>query len=66
MSAAVGHCQRMWRRMARVYRQACARDDVTKRGLIVPSGVWVCERCEQALLELSALRAHLRAEHAIL
>jgi hypothetical protein len=52
------------RRLVRAYQVACARDDVAGHGLIVPSGVWVCERCQHALLELAALREHFRTEHA--
>lgn len=55
---------RTWRRLARAYQVACAGDDVARHGLSVPSGVWVCERCERALLELTALREHFRTEHA--
>jgi len=57
--------RRTWQRITRAYSLACARDDTAARGLTVPSGVWACRRCPQVLLELTALRAHLRTEHAI-
>jgi hypothetical protein len=52
------------RRLKRAYQTACARDDVAGHGLTVPSGVWVCVRCQRGLLELAALREHFRTEHA--
>jgi hypothetical protein len=64
MSSVVGHCRRAWRWVARAYSLACARDDAIARGLTVPGGVWICDRCHQALLELASLREHLRVEHA--
>ncbi|MFD0902109.1 hypothetical protein [Actinomadura sediminis] len=57
--------RRAWRRVARAYLQACARDDAAGRGVQVPSGVWVCDRCEHAVLELAAFREHLRVVHAL-
>jgi hypothetical protein len=52
------------RRVVRAYQLACARDDVAGHGLTVPSGVWVCGRCQRALLELVALREHMCPENA--
>jgi hypothetical protein len=52
------------RRIVRAYQVACARDDVAGHGLTVPTGVWVCGRCQRALLEFAALREHFRTEHA--
>ncbi|RSN43796.1 MULTISPECIES: hypothetical protein [Actinomadura] len=57
--------RRAWRRVARAYLHACARDDAAGRGFQVPSGVWVCERCEHAVLELAAFREHLRVVHSL-
>ncbi|WP_176993592.1 hypothetical protein [Nonomuraea jiangxiensis] len=48
----------------RAYHLACARDDASAHGVAVPSGVWTCQRCGRVLLELGALREHLRLEHA--
>lgn len=60
----VSACRRVWRKAVQTYHLACARDDAAGRGLRVPSGVWVCDRCEQAVLELTALREHVRTVHA--
>jgi hypothetical protein len=65
MSSVLGHCRRAWRRAVRAYSLACARDDAIAHGLTVPGGVWICERCHQALLGLTSLREHLRVEHAL-
>lgn len=59
------HARRFRQRLARAYHLACVRDDVASRGVIVPTGVWVCDRCRLVLLEAAALREHLRVEHAV-
>lgn len=56
--------RRTWRRVAQAYHLACARDDAAKRKITIPSGVWVCDHCHEALLELHALREHVRTRHA--
>jgi hypothetical protein len=56
---------RCWRRAVRAYHLACARDDMAGQRLNTPSGLWVCERCLAPLLELTALREHLRVEHSL-
>lgn len=55
--------RRNWRRVSQAYLFACARDDAAGRGVQVPSGVWVCERCEEALLELTSFKEHVRFAH---
>ena len=57
--------RRVWRRIQQAYLHACARDDAAGRGVQVPSGVWVCDRCEEALLELASFREHLRVVHPL-
>lgn len=57
--------RRAWRRVSRAYLHACARDDAAGRGVQVPSGVWVCDRCEQAILELASFKEHLRVAHSM-
>ncbi|SDL09357.1 hypothetical protein SAMN05421869_12227 [Nonomuraea jiangxiensis] len=64
MSFAADRCRRIWARAMRAYHLACARDDASAHGVAVPSGVWTCQRCGRVLLELGALREHLRLEHA--
>jgi hypothetical protein len=56
--------RRTWQRAAQAYHLACARDDAAKRKITVPDGVWVCDHCDQGLLELTALREHIRTQHA--
>jgi len=56
---------RFWRRLIRAYHLACARDDMARQRLATPTGLWVCERCMAPLLEMTALREHLRTQHAM-
>ncbi|GAA3953877.1 hypothetical protein GCM10023085_40520 [Actinomadura viridis] len=65
MSSVIGYCRRAWRRAVLTYALACARDDAAARELTAPAGVWICERCHEALLELTSLREHLRVAHAM-
>ncbi|HET6877534.1 MAG TPA: hypothetical protein VFH38_08405 [Jatrophihabitans sp.] len=51
------------RRLARLYRQLCAAEDVRRRGLKVPDGVWVCARCRHVSLDAFASSRHLLAAH---
>ena len=34
------------RRLARVYRHVCAREDARRLGLSLPDGVWLCGLCQ--------------------
>ena len=49
---------RTWRRIALVYRLACARDDRRSRQLRVPSGVWLCTHCERMLWDSDTFAVH--------
>jgi hypothetical protein len=64
MSFAANRCRQLWARARRAYQLACARDDTAGYGLVVPTGVWMCQRCQRVLLEMTALHEHLRLEHA--
>lgn len=59
----LGALRRLGHRIARAYHLACARDDVRTRGLRVPVGVWVCDRCARVLLEAGALHRHVLEAH---
>lgn len=64
MGAVSSRCARLWRRIVRAYRLACAQDDAVTRGITIPVGVWVCKHCEKVLLERDAFQRHLRTAHA--
>ncbi|MEO3869788.1 hypothetical protein ABGB18_13255 [Nonomuraea sp. B12E4] len=64
MSFAADRFRQIRARVVRAYHLACARDDTSTHGIAVPSGVWMCQQCHRVLLEMAALREHLRLEHA--
>jgi ribosomal protein L37AE/L43A len=51
-------------RIGRAYHLLCAREDVRRRGLVVPAGVWLCEHCHQVSLDVVRLRQHVAGAHA--
>lgn len=50
---------RVWRRVARAYRMACAREDALRHRLRVPPGVWICE-CGRVLWDEKEFAEHAR------
>lgn len=52
------------RRMVLAYSLACAREDVRRQGLHVPSGIWRCAHCGLVGWDLDAFVVHSRAHGA--
>jgi hypothetical protein len=40
------------------YRLACARDDNRRHGVRVPTGLWVCGRCDHVSFDAMSLARH--------
>ena len=56
--------RRIWRKVALAYYTLCARDEMRRRHLVAPLGVWVCDMCRGTLLDKNAFRWHLLEVHA--
>lgn len=52
------------RRAVLAYHLACARQDVDREGLRVPTGVWWCEHCGLVTWDLGAFVVHSRVHTA--
>ena len=50
-----------WHRVAVAWFLFCARDDAWRLGLTVPSGVWLCGRCDQVMWDPREFDRHARA-----
>jgi ribosomal protein L37AE/L43A len=55
---------RLIKRIARSYRQHCAREDARVRNIVTPLGVWVCEHCRHVSLDLTGFTMHAVEAHA--
>lgn len=51
-------------RVALAHYLACARKDMRRQALRVPSGIWLCEHCQLVLWDLDTFVVHGRA-HAV-
>jgi len=49
----------IWRKLARRYHLWCASEDMRRRGLGTPAGVWFCERCRSVAFNKALACAHL-------
>ena len=61
MPQPIAAAARMFRRLCTRYYLLCAREELQLRGLQVPLGVWVCERCRLLLWDRASFLVHARA-----
>jgi hypothetical protein len=50
-------------RLSRAYHLLCAREDLRRRGLVVPAGVWLCDHCHRWSFDQALLRHHVAMVH---
>jgi len=53
-----------WRKVARRYALLCAREDAKRWQLVIPTGVWFCQRCPHVTFDIARLREHYLVAHA--
>ncbi len=56
--------QGLVRKVFRAYYFQCAREDLQKWRVVIPSGVWLCEHCTHVAFDVGRLRAHVKLAHA--
>lgn len=56
--------RRIFRKLALAYHLQCARDDMRRRNLVAPLGVWVCDMCRRTMLDKNTFQWHLVEVHA--
>lgn len=56
--------RRLARKVARAYHLQCAREDLRKWRVVIPSGVWRCDHCSHVAFDITRLRAHMKLTHA--
>jgi hypothetical protein len=52
------------RKVARTYALLCAREDAKRWQLVIPAGVWFCQRCPHVTFDIARLREHYLFAHA--
>lgn len=63
-SVAASPLRRCLRKIARTYRLMCAREDARALNLVIPAGVWLCQRCPHVTFDIARLNDHYRYAHS--
>jgi hypothetical protein len=50
--------------VTRTYALWCAREDARRWQLVIPAGVWFCQRCPHVTFDIARLREHYLFAHA--
>jgi hypothetical protein len=56
--------RRCLRKIVRAYDLLCAREDAHAWNLVIPAGVWLCQRCPHVTFDIARLNDHYRYAHS--